>query len=216
MEGMQSKMDPRRLRAIATLAVLGFLLTAGCSWVRGEPAPAPGRPEIAGTPTDVWSSALQKTPYPYTLPLPAPEQTVLDGTYTKVELKESPPVHCLRCPDYAPEGGVWKLNLDRGVFRILHEATGWHSLGSFVLSRDRRTAGTVDQLVLFNDPNCPEYVATYAWSLEEGALILEAIEDSCSIHLRAMNLTNLPWLPCQPPNIEAGITDHWQKPPGCN
>lgn len=216
MGGMPSTMEPRRIAAIVSLGVMVFLLAAGCSWMRAEVAPLPGTPEIAGTPTDVWSSALQKTPFPYTIPLPAPKHTVLDGTYTKFELKESPPVHCLRCPDYAPEGGVWKLHLDQGVFRIFHEATGWHSLGSFVLSKDRRTAGTVDQLVLFNDPNCPEYVATYAWRLEGGALILEVIEDSCSIHLRAMNLTNLPWQSCQPPNIEAATTDHWPKPPGCD
>jgi hypothetical protein len=121
----------------------------------------------------------------------------------------------LRCPDYAPEGGTWKLHLDRGVFRVFHVETGWHSLGSFVLSKDRRTAGTIDQLVLFNDPNCPGYIATYTWQLQDGDLVLEAIEDSCSIHLRAINLTNLPWRSCRPPNTEAAITDHWHKPPGC-
>jgi hypothetical protein len=31
-----------------------------------------------------------------------------------------------------------------------------------------------------------------------------------------MNLTNFPWQSCQPANIEAAITDHWAKPPGCN
>jgi hypothetical protein len=140
---------------------------------------------------------------------------MVDGTYAKFELKEAPPVHCLRCPDYAPEGGIWKLHLDRGIFRVLHEVTGWHSMGSFVLAKDRRTAGTEDQLLLFNDPACPGAVGLYEWTLEGGELTLEVLEDTCSIHLRAMNLTNLPWLSCQPPNIEAGITDHWQKPPGC-
>jgi hypothetical protein len=33
---------------------------------------------------------------------------------------------------------------------------------------------------------------------------------------RAMNLANLPWQSCQPPNTEAAITDHWPKPIGCN
>jgi hypothetical protein len=199
---------------VTVAALIWVLLVAGCSATAGpEQATAP--PPTSARPSDIWSSALNKMPHPYTLPLPEPTRTVLDGTYTKFELKESPPVHCLRCPDYAPEGGIWKLQLDRGVFRIIHQPTGWLSLGSFILTKDRRTAGTVDQLVLFNDPNCPEYIATYAWTLEEGQLHLEAIEDSCSIHLRAMNLTNLPWLSCLPPNLEAGITDHWQKPPGC-
>ncbi len=216
MEGMQATRALRQSAAIAALGVMVLLLVAGCSWLRAEAAPVPGTEEIVGIATDVWSSALRKTPYPYAIPLPAPKQTILDDTYTKVEQTDSPPVHCLRCPDYARGGGVWKLSLDRGVFRIFHEATGWHSLGSFVLSKDRRTAGTVDQLVLFNDPNCPEYVATYTWRLEEGALILEAIEDSCSMHLRAMNLTSLPWQSCRPPNIEAATTDHWPKPAGCD
>lgn len=189
-----------------------FLLCAvGCATSEGS---APER--AAATPADPWTALLQKSAYPYTFPLPEPTRTILDGTYAKVELKEEPPVHCLRCPDYAPEGGVWKLSLDRGTFRIFHQATGWQSVGSFILSKDRRTADTTDQMVLFNDPNCPEYVAIYAWKLEEGQLLLEAIEDTCSIHLRAMNLTNLPWLSCRPPSIEAGITDHWPKPPGCD
>ena len=189
-----------------------FLLCAvGCATSEGS-----GTPQAAATPADAWFALLQKTAYPYTFPLPEPTGTILDGTYAKVELKEEPPVHCLRCPDYAPEGGVWKLNLDRGTFRILHEATGWQSVGSFILSKDRRTADTTDQMVPLNDPNCPEYVAIYAWRLEEGQLLLEAVEDTCSIHLRAMNLTNLPWLSCRPPSIEAGITDHWPKPPGCD
>jgi hypothetical protein len=213
---LKARMDPRRTTALAALALAVFLLAAGCSWIRGETTPHPGTPEGTGTPSDIWSSLLRETPYPYAIPLPSPRQTVLDGTYTKIELKESPPVKCARCPAYSLEGGVWKLRLDRGVYRILNEATGWRSMGSFALSRDWLTTGTVDQLVLFNDPNCPDYVATYTWRLEEDALILEAIEDSCGIHLRAKNLTNLPWLSCQPPNIEAGSTDHWQEPPGCD
>ena len=39
---------------------------------------------------------MQKSAYPYTFPLPEPTRTILDGTYAKVELKEEPPVHCLR------------------------------------------------------------------------------------------------------------------------
>lgn len=89
-------------------------------------------------------------------------------------------------------------------------------MGSFVLAKDRRTSGTADQLLLFNDPACPKAVGLYTWRLEEGTLVLEVIDDTCSIHLRAKNLAHLPWLSCQPPSIEAGITDHWLKPPGCD
>jgi len=155
----------------------------------------------------IWSELLQRAPYPYTLPLPFAKATPIDGTYTKIEKKESEPVHCLRCPDYAPEGGLWKLNLNKGVFRIFHQVTGWKDIGSFYLSGDH--------LVLANDPVCHEIIGVYRWRQAEGKLILEMIDDKCAIGLRAMNLTNLPWLSCQPPNMEAAITEHWSKPPGC-
>jgi hypothetical protein len=45
---------------------------------------------------------------------------------------------------------------------------------------------------------------------------VKVIEDECAIGLRAMNLTNLPWLSCHPPSTEAAITDHWPKPRGCD
>jgi hypothetical protein len=151
---------------------------------------------------------LQHTPYPYSTPLPPPVPTALDGTYTKFELKAEPPVHCLRCPDYAPEGGVWKLNLDKGVLRIYHFVTGWRNIASFTLEGE--------QMTLANDPVCPTETGRYRWKLEEGQLIFQVIEDECAIRLRAMNLTNLPWLACQPPNHEAAVTDHWSKPPGCD
>jgi len=157
---------------------------------------------------NIWSELLQRTPYPYTLPLPPSKATPIDGTYTKFEKKEGEPVHCLRCPDYAPEGGIWKLNLNKGVFRIFHKVTGWKDIGSFYLSGD--------QLILANDPVCHEIIGAYRWRLAEGKLMLERIDDKCAIGLRAMNLTNLPWLSCQPPNMEAGITEHWPKPPGCD
>lgn len=202
---------------VAAVVAAVLLLVAGCSSSGRDARPiAAETREFEATPTDTWSAALRKTPYPYLLPLPEPKRTVLDGTYAKFEDKDTPPVHCLRCPDYAPEGGVWKLHLDRGIFRIYHQVTGWDSLGSFVLVKDRRTAGTSDQLLLFNDPTCPGAVGLYVWKLQDRNLILQAVHDTCSIHLRTMNLTKVPWTSCQPPNIEAGITDHWQKPPGCD
>jgi hypothetical protein len=201
---------------VAALAAALLLFAAGCSSAgRDAGQDAVDTPAPTAAPPGTWSAALQKTPYPYLLPLPEPTQTLVDGTYAKFELKEGPPVHCLRCPDYAPEGGVWKLHLDRGIFRIHYEGTGWQSVGSFVLAKDRRTADTSDQIVLYNDPSCPKAVGLYVWKLEDGNLILDVVHDTCSIHLRAMNLTNLSWLSCRPPNEEAAITDHWPKPPGC-
>jgi hypothetical protein len=160
------------------------------------------------TTSDIWHKLLQRTPCPYTLPLPPPNATSIDGTYTKFEIKEIPPVHCRRCPDYAPEGGIWKLNLSKGVFRIFHRVTGWKDIGSFILSGD--------QLILANDPVCHELVGVYQWKLEEGKPLLNLVEDNCAVGLRAMNLTKLPWLSCQPSKREAAITDHWPKPAGCD
>jgi hypothetical protein len=174
-----------------------------------ETAPAAASaPSPSSTPEDRWTSLLQLRPYPYTAPLPPSSSSRLDGTYVKVDLSQAEHVHCLRCPDYLPEAGLWKLNLDRGVFRIYYEVTGWRSLGSFT------TAG--DEMQVFNDPNCPDLTGAYHWRLADGKLIFSVIEDECSIQLRAANLTKQPWLSCRPPNREAMVTDHWAKPQGCD
>jgi hypothetical protein len=215
---MTSKRGSEKLRGIlGTLVMIALLLAVACSSSEDEqPWGSLGSSQVATSGTDPWSSLLQRTPHPYLLPLPPTRQTDLDGTYAKVEMKETSPVHCLRCPDYAPEGGVWKLSLDKGTFRIIHEVTGWKSIGSYVVTRDRWTSGAPDQLLLFNDPTCPDAIGLYSWRLEEGKLLLKVIDDTCAIYLRAGNLANLPWRSCTPPNIEAGITDHWPKPPGCD
>jgi len=213
-------MVPARLNNQTWLAIAALVLSLVTTSCAATPSVEQGTtsvpPQAVSEPTGVWASALNKTPYPYLLPLPEPRRTALDGTYGKVEAKDAPPVHCLRCPDYAPEGGTWKLHLDQGVFHILHTATGWQSVGSFVVTRDRWTSGAPDQILLFNDPTCPDAIGLYSWRYEDGQLALDVIDDTCAIYLRAMNLTNLPWQSCQPPNMEAGISDHWPKPPGCN
>jgi hypothetical protein len=185
-----------------------FLTLIGFSF----PANAQSRPSKSLTPTPaadaIWAELLQRSPYPFTLPLPPPNVTPINGTYVKIETKEEPAVHCLRCPDYAPEGGLWKLNLSKGVFRIFHPVTGWKGIGSFYVSGDR--------LILANDPVCHELWGLYRWTLERGNLVLTVIEDRCAIGLRAMNFTHLPWLSCRPPNFEAAITEHWARPAGCD
>jgi len=153
-----------------------------------------------------WSALLQRGPYGFK-PLPPEERSVLDGTYTKVDPKEDLRVPCRRCPDYAPEGGLWKLQFDRGVFRVFHASSSWKSIGSFAVEGDR--------LSLFNDPVCHELTGVYTWTLQDNQLILKVVEDDCAIRLRAANLTKQPWLSCRPPNTEAAITGHWPAPPGC-
>jgi hypothetical protein len=206
---MALKQGLKRFSAPAAVVIVTALIGVAC--VSSAAPPGENTPEAARTsptPTDAWSVLLHTTPYPYSTPLPPPARTALDGTYTKIELKEGTPVPCKRCPDYAPEGGLWKLNLDKGVFRILYAYNDWRSLASFTVSGD--------QLTLFNDPNCPQVVGTYTWKLEEGKLTFKVVEDECSIRLRAMNLTHVPWLSCHPPTTEAAISDHWPKPAGCD
>ena len=204
----------KRSCLLAAGAIFALLLVVACSSEPGGQAVTPSStntpspaPQVTPTPTDVWGSLQLRTPYPYTTPLPPPQRTALDGTYVKTEPYKDEHVHCLRCPDYLAEGGTWLLSLDRGVFRIFHEATGWRSLGSFTVAGDR--------LWLFNDPNCTDGVGIYTWKLEDGALTLQVIDDECAIKQRGVNLASLPWLSCQPPSIEAGVTNHWPKPPGC-
>jgi hypothetical protein len=209
----------RRMAGTASAALVVCLaIIAACA----APGPAvPGRtaasaPPAMPTAADPWQALLAKVPYPYLLPLPRAATSVLDGTYAKVEPAEADSVHCLRCPDYAREGGVWKLNLAGGVFRIYHEDSGWSSLGSFVVTHDRISkVDFPDKLLLFNDPYCPDVVGVYRWTVAEGSLQLQMIDDTCSYQLRGANLANRPWLSCHPPNAEAGTTDHWPKPPGC-
>ena len=208
-----------RTAGVALLLALLALL-AGCA------APLPqgqnGDDGAAATPSatppaEGWPALLVREPYPYLLPLLEEEPTVLDGTYVKVEPSRGEAVHCLRCPDYARDAGLWKLQLARGVFRIYHEERGWSSLGSFLVTQDRISkVEDPYKLLLFNDPYCPDIVGVYRWERTEDGLRLEAVDDTCSYRLRAANLTSFPWLSCEPPNEEAAITDHWPKPDGCD
>jgi hypothetical protein len=157
---------------------------------------------------DRWTELFQHTPYPYHTPVPPAEATILDGTYVKIDPQKGTPVPCRRCPDYLVEGGLWKLNFDKGIFRILFQVTGWRSMGSFTISGDR--------LYLFNDPNCIDDVGEFRWSLKDGQLVFQEINDPCAIDLRGKNLIKQPWLSCQPPDEEASGAGEWTEPVGCN
>ena len=154
-----------------------------------------------------WTELLQRTPYPYHRPLPTETRSPIDGTFVKFDPKPFPHVPCRRCPDYVPEGGIWKLQFDRGIMRIFYAETGWRSISSFEVEKDR--------LLLFNDPHCLTIVGSYIWRVEERQLVLELIDDTCAISMRGKNLTKQPWKSCQPPTEEAATTGHWPVPPGC-
>jgi hypothetical protein len=173
--------------------------------VTEQPTPTPG--ETPGAPVNEWTALQQKTPFPYTTPLPPDAPTELDGTFAELDPIEATRAPCRRCPPYPPEGGIWKLSLQHGVYRMYHERTGWRTLGSFTVSGD--------QIVLFNDPHCHESVGWYTWRVDDGHLSLSLVEDDCGKHLRAARFTKLEWMSCQPPNTEAAVIAHWSIPPGC-
>ena len=145
-----------------------------------------------------WAELLKRNPYPYTIPLLS-KQTILDGTYVKKAKKEGEIVPCRRCPDWFPYPGIWKLNLNRGMYRIYHNITGWRSIGTYIVTDNR--------IILANDPSCIKGIGVYAWKIEEKKMIFNVIDDDCAIKLRALNLMEVPWNSCQPPGNKAAITE---------
>jgi hypothetical protein len=167
-----------RTLPLLLMALLAAALSA-CSLA--GPAP-PGSP----APTLVWDGLLQRTPYPYSAPLPSPEPTALDGLFHKLDPGPVSRAPCRRCPPYPPVGGEWRLQLDRGIFRVYHTHTGWVTIGSFTLQDDR--------ILFFNDPHCVDTTGTYAWRQQGDQLLLDTISDGCGADLRARALSNAPWI----------------------
>ena len=192
---MESEMNTR-----VRLLMLAFLLAGFIFACTAENLNENAQPETPA-PTNVWSSLLGITPVPYASPLPETDQTPIDGTYAYFD--PAPPQWwaCLRCADYRPAGGVWRLQFDRGVMRIYYEVTGWKSLASYTVSGDR--------LYLFNDPYCKDATGEYLWELVNGKLILKVVEDPCSFQLRGQNLSGGVWEEC-PAGDAAGV-----QPRGC-
>ncbi len=203
VERYSEKLSASVVGGIAVLTVL--VITVACS---SAPQDAPETAGMTPTPADVRAGTLQRTPYPYTTPLPPAVPTVLDGIYVKFDPRPGERAPCRRCPPYPPEGGIWRLSLDEGVFRVYHDGTGWATLGSFTVQGDR--------IEFFNDPHCIWDVGIYTWKLEGGSLSLEAVTDGCGFDLRRRNLTTYPWASCRPPSTEAAITGHWPAPSGCD
>jgi hypothetical protein len=180
-----------------------YLLYGDISFARTSLRATPDVPNNAST----WGAFSQITPIPYTTPLPEPISTVIDGYYAKID--PSPPQWwtCRRCADYRLSGGIWRLQFDKGVVRILYDVTGWHSLASFTVSGD--------QMHIFNDPYCPGEMGLYRWQLTDGALGLQVIEDSCAFRLRGENISNQVWSACPLSGGTAGVGDNQEIPAGC-
>ncbi len=196
------------------LAGAAFLATsAACSPVRPLPrlagTRAPPQRADSATPTvDRWQEIRQWSPYPHTTPLPPQAPTPVDGIYVRLDPRTHDRPPCRRCPPYPPEGGVWKLELDEGVFRVYHPRTGWRTLGSYTVDGDRIT--------FFNDPQCHLAVGHFTWQRDEEGLRFALLDDDCELGTRAKNFTAQVWESCQPPNHEAAITSHWKTPEGCD
>jgi len=206
-------MNIRHPLSVFVIVVCLTVLLSACSAQDQEQVPPASTELVLSTPVDAWSALLQVTPSVFTTPLPEGEWTPIDGTYAKFDPSEPQWWACRRCADYRPAGGIWKLQFDKGIMRIYYNVTGWRSIASYTVFDDK--------LYLFNDPYCPQEVGEYTWSLEDKwglddrQLLLQVVKDSCSIDLRGLNLSELPWDSCQPPNQMTGASDHWHKTPGC-
>jgi hypothetical protein len=170
-----------RRAAVVHLAVVWTM--ASCS--SPEPTAAP---TVAAQPTPPVSR-----PYPYTKPTPPAEPTAADGTYARsvTEKKAGGRGPCRRCPPYRLEVGTSTLSLQAGVFRITNQvreagAIDWRSVGHYTVSGD--------EIVFFNDPNCPQTRGTYRWSVSGTRLTFDVIEDDCAFGgLRWRYLMASPW-----------------------
>lgn len=187
-----------RLSWSACLGILALFAAAGC---RGGARPPDTAPEEEPSATSVWSALLRRTPlaYPGTS-LPEPGETGIDGTYFKLDASWPQWWQCYRCADYRPAGGVWRLQFDRGVMRILYDVTRWRSLASYAVEGDR--------LLILHDAYC-RHVGEYRWELGEAGLALRPIEDGCAFGLRAENLGSQMWTSCRDGRDSAGY------PQGC-
>ena len=187
------------------------LIPVGLGWLalRLSGVEASSPPPLAGhpTPTPLWGGLLDHVAVPLAAPLPPSSPTALDDAYARHS--DDPPQwwSCLRCADYRPSGGTWRILLDRGVLRIVYDVTRWRTLASYEVDGDR--------LRIFNDPMCPWEAGVYRWEEEASRLALDVVEDTCAFGLRAENLTAGDWLSCRPPDLRAAVSGAWSQPAGC-
>ena len=192
-------MEPKNRKptfSLGLLVIFSLLAFAGIFyWIRewggGNPTQSNfGNEDVAVTAsaTSIWKAFQEASPFAYTTALPEPVQSPLDGLYAMID--QSPPHwwKCVRCADYRPAGGIWKLKFDKGVMRVFYEVTGWRSIASYTVSDDR--------LYIFNDPYCPEDTGEYKWQMEDGQLKIETVADGCAFDLRAENLSRQSWSVC--------------------
>lgn len=162
---------------------------------------------VRSTPTPLWGGFLLQTPAPLAASLPLPEPRPIDGIFARDDPSLPQWWSCRRCADYRSTGGIWRLQFDRGIVRLVHDVTQWRTLASYVADEER--------LTVFNDPVCPSEAGTYAWRRTPEGLVLSVVDDPCAFGLRAENLTRQPWSDCQPPDVRAAVSDAWSTPAAC-
>jgi hypothetical protein len=147
-------------------------------------------------------------PYPFVTPVPGLTPTEIDGIYSRPITVPS-----------STGAGYSTLTLRSGRFALVDRDRGRETGGHYFLSGGH--------VVLVNDPTCPDGRGAYRWWYgADGALELGLILDLCAGGARADELVDGPWALkvalgdgrrgyCQPPNPEAGITDHWPRPSDC-
>jgi hypothetical protein len=200
------------------LCVLGILIMVSSACAAVQPVPSPtdlpaATLTPASPPADGWASLQAKMPQPLSTGLPPQETTPIDGTFAKYDPSWPEWWQCLRCADYRPAGGIWKIRFDRGTMRIYYNVTGWHSIASYSVDGDH--------LFLFNDPYCPQVAGEYRWRVEDRwgladrVLVLQKIDDPCSIDLRGKNLAAQEWFNCGPPGGYTGASGHYHREAAC-
>jgi hypothetical protein len=197
-------MARKPLSMLKILTLVALVVIASCASPATPPPESDEQPPPSPT-IDRWTELLYLTPYPYSTPLPPAELTPVDGLYVRFDSREGERAPCRRCPPYPPEGGFWLLHLDRGMFRVYHQGTGWRTTGSFTLSGDR--------IALFNDPHCIDEVGLYLWELTDSELRLNLVSDNCGQELRYGNLTSSPWTTCPTEGTES--QEPQPTPEGC-
>jgi hypothetical protein len=204
----------------SAIILVAALALAGCT--EETPNPEGSSPAARQKPCyELGWKQCPDEPYPFNTPLPPAEPTAIDGTYTR-HIGESlawAPGKCRRCPPYRLQPGTATLVFDRGRYFVEQEPPGFRSSGHFWIDGGR--------IVLINDPSCTRFEGTYRWSVREGVLSLQAVDDECPFtRLRQRYLMARDWrvddgaegaaaAECSPPSEEAAVTGHWPIPPEC-
>ncbi|MGH2757485.1 MAG: hypothetical protein ACRDI3_06830 [Actinomycetota bacterium] len=155
--------------------------------------PSAEEPSARSAEVPLWVRSTAE-PYPFTTPVPPLKATPIDGIYSRtVPLKiAGSSVKCRRCAPYRLEIGRTRLELAKGRYFIAHRAPGKPDSSQFRSRGHYSLMG--DEIVLFNDANCPSTRGRYRWTLAGDRLTLETMEDPCPFSLlRSRFLTATSW-----------------------